>query len=389
MDDRAKDTPAWLKHLQENSWEAEIIISGGALFSLFYALDAIAVFVSWLMEISSISGISEIYIFLNLAIDGLILGFFGHLVARSFWIGLACLNYAFPKGIQSENLRIQPVYRSAERINFVHQLITLDRMAGVIFWCALSFVLVVVGAILTSAVIFLAQSIAWLKQSGFAAFLIYAYLAFLFDLVTAGWLRRWKYLAQVYRPIYLFFNATSLAFLFRPWFQVLFSNVKPWRLYLAGLLFFLISLAMTIQTAAPTMRWKSFLDTRQFQIFSEQHRFWTENFYDNRNGGHVTFASIQNDIVSDRFLRVFIPYLAKYDEHLAAAHTPQLPNLFTLELDQTPLKNIDWNIGEFGHQLGLITYLDISELPAGRHELHVRLKGRQWPFPLLIPFWKQ
>ena len=28
------ETPSWLKNLQENSWELELLISGGAIFTL-------------------------------------------------------------------------------------------------------------------------------------------------------------------------------------------------------------------------------------------------------------------------------------------------------------------------------------------------------------------
>lgn len=34
-----KEVPNWLKELQDNSWEAELLVSGGAVFSLFQLTD--------------------------------------------------------------------------------------------------------------------------------------------------------------------------------------------------------------------------------------------------------------------------------------------------------------------------------------------------------------
>jgi len=38
--------PKWLRRLQENSWEMELLISGGAIFSLFQLSDLYVDFIS-------------------------------------------------------------------------------------------------------------------------------------------------------------------------------------------------------------------------------------------------------------------------------------------------------------------------------------------------------
>ena len=47
-----RNIPKWLKSLQENSWELELLISGGAIFSLFQITD---LFIAWLDTFRMIS----------------------------------------------------------------------------------------------------------------------------------------------------------------------------------------------------------------------------------------------------------------------------------------------------------------------------------------------
>ncbi len=70
-----KETPKWLKHLQENSWEAEILISGGAIFSLFQLVDLLISFRQSLIETSQLFGTNEVLVVLVLILQGVTIGF--------------------------------------------------------------------------------------------------------------------------------------------------------------------------------------------------------------------------------------------------------------------------------------------------------------------------
>ena len=62
MREKRTPVPNWLKTLQENSWELELLISGGAVFTLVQAPD---LFQDRIMKINSIynlAGISVIFI---------------------------------------------------------------------------------------------------------------------------------------------------------------------------------------------------------------------------------------------------------------------------------------------------------------------------------------
>src|SRR5436190_17320790 len=103
-------TPKWLKRIQENSWEAEILISGGAIFSLFQLGDFAGQYVLHIKEIRQTAGLNETAMFLFMGINGITIGFITHLILRAFWVGLVCLNFAYPAGINFSKLKIKGKY---------------------------------------------------------------------------------------------------------------------------------------------------------------------------------------------------------------------------------------------------------------------------------------
>src|SRR5688572_20689766 len=98
--------PKWLKRIQENSWEAEILISGGAVFSLFQLAELLVQEAEYLKEVTPFRGLDETLILLMLILRGVTIGFMIHLLLRGFWISLVCLNSAYPSGINYEKLKI-------------------------------------------------------------------------------------------------------------------------------------------------------------------------------------------------------------------------------------------------------------------------------------------
>ena len=386
-----KDTPKWLQHLQENSWEAEILISGGAIFSLFQLVDWVTALVIQMKDVRGLEGTNEIFVFSHLAINGLIIGFISHLVLRSLWIALVCLRYAYPDGIAIQKLKIQPGYLpNARSADLTGQILKLDHLSGLIFFSSISFVLIIAGIILNAVFSFFI-----LQASGEGPFNVFIvlFLLFEFDFLTQGVImRRWSVISAVYKPVYLFFNFTALAFIFRPWLQVLFTNMKQWKLYIAGIIFVASSLGLTMLTVSGPLRLRSVLDARKFEAYTDTTTLWTENFYENKNkeGNRISFASIQNDLVEDQFLIVFVPYTIRHDELIIKAKAGDFKSIVSLKLDGKPVLTGWVNGNHFSsNQFGITTHIPIADIGSGKHLLTVDIRNADWPFPLRIPFWKQ
>jgi hypothetical protein len=101
------NSPAWLKSLQENSWELEFLISGGAIFTLFqlsgYWVDSI----ESMRILFPFPGANLFFMIGALGIEVLKIGFIIHLLMRAFWISMVCINYAYPQGINESKVKWQ------------------------------------------------------------------------------------------------------------------------------------------------------------------------------------------------------------------------------------------------------------------------------------------
>ncbi|MFZ9700606.1 MAG: hypothetical protein ACO3AF_05935, partial [Flavobacteriales bacterium] len=73
--------PEWLQKLQENSWELELLISGGAIFSLFQLTD---VFLEWINALGTINRVPGTFLMTIVGVaivKTLTFGFSVHLIS--------------------------------------------------------------------------------------------------------------------------------------------------------------------------------------------------------------------------------------------------------------------------------------------------------------------
>lgn len=389
--------PKWLKRVQENSWEAEILISGGAIFSLFQLNYLIEDWSLHLREMRHFMGHNEVYMFINFGVNGLTIGFFSNLIVRGFWIALVCLNYSFPLGINFTNLKIKGRYlNQAKSTNLLNQIIKLDHLAGLLFFGSLTFVIVVLGIIILLVVYFLSVEVLNLfavsTYHNFTTFsvILIPYFIFLIDFLGSGFLRRNKLIGTIYKPLYFIFNYITLAFIYRPWLQILFTNTAKWKIYMIAFTLFFLSATFTTLTVSRILSLGNALESRDYLLPGIQN--YREEFYENRIQGDrlVRFACIQSDLVNDDYLRIFINYDQRYDQIIAKTKSNNLSDIFHLEIDKKIVSS-EWLWGKriISDQYGITCYLPIKEIQDGRHELTIYLGAEYRPFPLTIPFWKQ
>ena len=322
-------------------------------------------------------------------------GFLSHLVFRSFWIGLVCLSFSFPNGINFQKLNVTETYlNEAKKNDLTSQIIQLDHLSGLLFFSSLSFVLFSLGLVTTSIVL---SAIYRLVPFGAGNLVLLIFvglvLLFLVDLIGGGILRRNKWIGIAYFPIYKFFNFVSLAFIYRPWLQVLSTNIKKWKISLVILFSIIVSIALTSETASKSMDWNNPLDARKY-LPSYDEVLWADGFYENRikENELIKFACIQSDIISEDYLRIFIPYKARYNSSIKGNDAKSFEKIVSIRVDSSQVKKPNWLFGvhNLSNQKGITCYLPLSGLAVGKHELEIKLDDwNSWPFPLRIPFWKQ
>ena len=123
----------WLEHLQRNSWEPEVIISGVSLAVLF-------IIPSRLFDLSVVliqdyglehSPASMVLLYFSLIITVFKIFLVIHLVMRFIWAGMLGITYAFPEGVIKENL-----FKYSQSVDYPHPntyLIKLERWCSILY----------------------------------------------------------------------------------------------------------------------------------------------------------------------------------------------------------------------------------------------------------------
>lgn len=121
----------WLEHLQKNSWEPEVIISGITLAVLFIIPSKLFDFSVILIQDYGLEAIPGklVLVYATLVVTVFKIFLVIHLIMRFIWAGMLGITYAFPRGVIKENL-----FKYSQNVDYPHPntyLIKLER------WCSM------------------------------------------------------------------------------------------------------------------------------------------------------------------------------------------------------------------------------------------------------------
>jgi hypothetical protein len=399
---RAPETPEWLRQTQERSWEPEILISGIALLALTQVprlLDRVQVF----LEERSL----RLFLFGNLDDLGisllkassywLVAGLIVHLVLRSIWVSFIGLSYTFPDGIRAERLKMQPFFQKRiERLpSFQAAIQRLEAVCSTIYSIAFLLMMATLSACLY--LIFIAFSLqliylAWpgviefgsLIDRSISIFSAIVALPYLIDFLTLGWIKRVRWLWIVYRPIYLFMSAITLAPVYRGIYYGLVSNLNRYALFGGLLCFIALTYLVGLQQHG------NILDqTRMFHNAIGTSAF--DGYYrDAAPRRFSLWAHIQSERVEDGLVELFIVHKAALEESIRD-QCPELEAMqskamrsdtidlhcmkayYQIRIGEELIEPASWHFKEMQQtgQKGLLAWLDVGHLPRGSHHLEL------------------
>ena len=387
-------TPGWLKTIQLNSWEAELLISALVLYALFQVPDYIREFQFTNFERDSI--FHRFFTILKRAVQLLSFGYVTHILVRGYWVANVGLSYVFPKGIDKKRLAFKGKFGKElqHQGSIVKGVLRLEELSSMIY--GISFLLF--GCLLGFGTLFLpflilSQSVASLiaEQSSLAVFagfgvLIYIILFFILfiDFVTNGLFRRIDWTAKIYYPVAFVCRILTLSFLYRRALLVLVSNVKGWKAYLIPVILFVVSYSfLQINGKIWEHRRERYLDANHLGSVVPS------NYENKRRSNEFYITAIQSDLVSESVLSVFLSDLSLFDRlysrdininvrwpSLTSDETGKLLNdWITFSIDSSKQYTPDWFITQHPTDLnyGFSTFIDINELDRGLHSLKVSL----------------
>ncbi|MEX1003466.1 MAG: hypothetical protein WDZ35_15210 [Crocinitomicaceae bacterium] len=411
-EEKKYDIPQWLKNLQENSWELEILISGGAIFSLFHLSDLLIESVQQFNIGMLLPGNNILFMMVMFCTKILTLGFMLHLALRGFWLALVCINYVYPDGIKQKEKKFKSPFKSRYTANddLREQIMKIDHMCGKVIYLTIITSIAVTGiAILFSLILFIGIEIGDLIN--LAIFNIAIGISFIFfllyilDLTFFGFLRKTPILTYLVFPFFYVYDLFSLRFIYRKSLLLFSSNVVKWRQIFAGLFFSLFAFTLTYFSVKNYMHWGNIFDDRLYKTdwipFTDNSKVYTDLYYMTEWKDKSYQVGISEKFVSSKYLEVFVRYQRKDDFIIDPdADSEKYQNyspIVQVDIDDSLYTNLDWyKKVTFDHQLGISAIMPIGHLSEGNHNIRIyknsegmnpRTKQELGVLDINIPFW--
>ena len=446
-DDSKTKLKQWLESLQQESWQLELLISGFAIFLILGTFDSIQQFSAQVQILAIDSNTYQIlfllYFILIVAWYILMFNLIFHVLLRGLWISAIGLRYV-SGDIDYEVLRFKKPFNQflPKRIkSFDNYIERLEKICSVIFSFTflVIFTLISMGSLIGFALVldFIQQRIiphSWVfftDSLGFVLVLIFTFSSFLYfiDFITLGGLKRIRWLAPIYFPLYRFFSWITLSALYRPIYYNLIDNrFGRWL----GLL--LVPYAFMVVNIIN-------LKVNTHGYMAERSRYLMLNNYsyeDLSNEEQLDInARIPSKYVQNGFLELFIPYTPIQDDPVIQMQCPDLlpvketglgselkysfsfgkktkkaatspadsvllcwNQFYEVYIDDSLFQAPKWRFYKHpkGLERGLITILDVQYLDRGEHTVRAKrqyLRRRMQGDTLVkresvfIPFWKE
>lgn len=419
-----------LDSLQENSWELELLISGFAIFGLFYSIEPIDnILIESSYDQNEVVGTlaSIISLFIYILIFNLLL----HILLRSLWIGSIGLRYVSGE-INYNNLNYSERFTKflKKKVgSFDDYIGKIENLCSVIF--AISFLLIfyVVSIFILIYILNfigrISESILpnWINYFFLILFTIGISLTFI-DFIGQGLLKKYKWTSTIYFPFYRVFSVLTLSFLYRPLIYNFLDNKFGKRVSYILIPFYIL---IVVASSYSYQRY-SVLTSQTTSVSKENvaHEKNYENSFEDKDRLYIDVFAIQSKVVSEPYLKLLVPLineiedpLLEYDPSLQSAedlrgfysnihfgfasnseivekitsvedYIHSFQTFYSFKIDST-LYTTDFVINRIGNRISLESYINIKGLEEGKHVVELQRLYDNTSDSLVsvrkVPFW--
>lgn len=418
-----------LDKLQQESWQLELLISGFAIFGLFSALEPINQNLNEAIALESynkllyrIAKISCIVLIVNLVI---------HVILRGLWIGAIGLRYVSGE-IDYDSLNYKKrftEYLQKKVGSFDKYIGNLENYCSILFAVTFLFLFYIISFFMIILIIFFAGN--FFVESGlfseftgqmllgfFALFFLFLSLFVFIDFITQGYLKKKEWTSFLYFPLYKVFSVITLSFLYRPLVYNFLDNKFGKRITLILIPIYIFAFFITT------------LNNVRSNYIS-QNKYSSINYTNNNNyfnllekNQYVKDAAIQSKIVTENYLKIFIPFRKKIENYIIEQNKDLKPlkdkrglrsdffsrdsnttekdsvvskylkafqDIYLLKIDSVPIKS-DFLVTKINNQLGFETVVSIKNISEGKHLFKINRyekvkKDTKLALDITIPFW--
>jgi hypothetical protein len=337
---RSKQDKALLDRLQQESWQLELILTGFVILGLFAGLETVNNWASRLSRANPAGGQSLLFlfpVFVYFAYIITLINLLIHVLIRGLWIGAVGLR-SVSGDIDYYKLGVQPRFLNFLRKrtpSFDNYIFLLEEAASLMF--AFTFLLIMM---LGSAFLyfgFLAMTLGLvsniLPEGGWRqALLLVVLLPGLFfgvlyflDFILLGRIKRSRFFARWYFPVYRFLGIVTLAFVYRPiYYNFIDNRIGRRALRLALPYLAVLSLVVSISYDGADY-WVGRYERAAERSGLFQSYLYVDYYDDLREEPQdLDVISIPSPRIAGPVLPVFLEYLPKYDE-VIRMQCPDLP----------------------------------------------------------------
>ena len=371
-----------LRELTTQSWNLELVISGAALFAVLQLPDLLNEAFDYfrynlMSQTAGVQGLIPLmaYSMMKSTCYVLFMAFLTNFVMRAFWVGLVGLLAVYPTGIHYDRIPFSTKYaqdRMAAKLGSLHAyILRLDQRCNIVFAVAFLFVFILIIIAFSYLLTILGYSFLrpliptqyWQGVKLMAYVLLASYL--LTSMVVN--LPRVKAHPSGTRLHYRFSNLSQLLFfgLYRPFGFILntFYSHLPYQKILRTMLLMMIAFVVLIMFEFSVDF--SRLDRRTLSL-SQRHLYSARldslyinpSAYDNQRaeGQYVEVASIQEDVIRDPYIRLYIAYPKALDTLLTKL-APEPMWSDTLTRTEKRRQFAEWS----SQQINRLIHIDIND----------------------------
>ena len=319
----------WLKKLERESWQLELLVSAFTIFLLIGASESFGEALVDMRFSYSLDGWPRLLMIFLISIHASIRVLTGflviHLLLRGFWIGTIGLRSVQPS-IDYDKLNYSSFFQkklTKRLVELDRLVVVLDELCSIIFslsfliiFMILSFGLYIVFlgsyGVLVSAIIEFTGS----ERGGVLFYvtivttlaILLSSLIYLIDYFSLGFFKKWNRFGKIYYPVYKFYSLITLSFISRSIYYSLISKFSKKKIRIMYLL------------AAVFIFSGTFVNFDQFQYYpmGDSELILSTNFYDDTRpeDDYVEKASVSSRFLSGSFTSLFLRYNPEDNEQI-------------------------------------------------------------------------
>lgn len=425
--------PKWLQALEAQSWQAELIASGLAIYgslALGSYIDNIAVWSLLKFNERTLSIISYLLIYLYTAHAIMVVSFIVHLVLRILWAGILGLSSVFPKGINLESKAYPQHFKEKlkeEYPSLSNYSLELDRSCSMIFsiLCAMVVVFINISIYIILYLIISFFLLKFLPESvvnfiGFSVVGVLFLVSIILTFLTQGKFKNSTFSKKyAYKINAIFTKAVYLiggkSFIYIS--QTIRTNTNSKSFYI-GMFVIMMGSMLAIFPKLLSDTNQLFKDDFFANVSPEQMDATKSNYKDlwnEEDEKYILYPFIQSELVSEDFLQLYIPKFQReqvvidsicgepyrWNDSIPKQENRKLrmrsrqkcaKKYYIISIDDKVYSDLEFNFKKdfYKNSIGYQVFISLDSISKGNHVLKIesKYKAGAYQYVRSIPFYK-